>query len=222
MSMRLTPYLALAALLLVGADAHGANPPAPSALDLPPSNIMPAPVDMSPNAAAPVVRQSDPSGNPLWAIPLSALTATRDRPLFTPSRRPPAAAVAGTPVVAPPPPPPPPAQEEPPPLIFVGAVVSETEGFAIFLDQQTNRVVRLKLGQDHAGWVLKSVKAREATLQKDRQSATLALPAPGAGGGFPMPAGAPGVPASVPGVPGVAPPSVPIGGLRPGQKEPEL
>ena len=49
MSMRLTPYLALAAVLLVGADARGANPP--GAMDLPPSNIMPAPVDMSPNAA---------------------------------------------------------------------------------------------------------------------------------------------------------------------------
>ncbi len=193
-------------------------------MDLPPSNVMPAPVDMSP-AAAPVVRQSDPTGNPLWAIPLSALTATRDRPLFTPSRRPPAPAVAGTPVVAAPPPPPPPAEAEQPPLIFVGAVVSETEGFAIFLDQATNRVVRLKLGQDHSGWVLKSVKAREAMLQKDSQSATLALPVQGMGGN-PIPASAP-----VPGLP--RPPSVlplpgppvygvPEGGLKPGMKEPEL
>lgn len=214
MIARLTPSLALAAALLIGADARGANPPAPSALDLPPSNIMPAPVDMSPNAAAPVVRQSDPTGNPLWAIPISSLTATRDRPLFTPSRRPPAPAVASAPVAAAPPPPPPPTQEEPPPLVFVGAVVSETEGFAIFLDQTNNRVVRLKLGQDHAGWVLKAVKAREATLQKERQTATLALPAPGAIGGPvpPMPASAPGTPIT----------GVPEGGLKPGMKEPEL
>jgi general secretion pathway protein N len=49
------------------------------------------------------------SANPLWAIPLSALTATRNRPLFTPSRRPPEPVVASAPAAgarAPPPPPP--------------------------------------------------------------------------------------------------------------------
>ena len=35
-----------------------------------------------------------PSGNPLWAIPLSVLTATQERPIFTASRRPPQRAVA--------------------------------------------------------------------------------------------------------------------------------
>ena len=57
--------------------------------------------------------------------------------------------------------------------------MSDTEGFAVFLDQATNSVVRLKTGQDHGGWVLRSVKGREATLQKDKQTTTLALPAPG-------------------------------------------
>ena len=88
----------------IGIEARGANPP--GALDLPPSNVIPAPVDMSPRRP-PRVERSDPSGNPLWAIPLSALTATRERPLFLPSRRAPAPAVAGTPVVVAPPPPPP-------------------------------------------------------------------------------------------------------------------
>ncbi len=32
------------------------------------------------------------AGNPLWAIPLSALTETRERPLFSASRRPPVVA----------------------------------------------------------------------------------------------------------------------------------
>ena len=44
------------------------------------------------------------AANPLWAIPLSALAATRTRPLFTPSRRPPAPVVASVPVAAPRPP----------------------------------------------------------------------------------------------------------------------
>ena len=39
----------LAAALLAGADARSANPP--GALDLPPSNVIPAPVDVAPTAA---------------------------------------------------------------------------------------------------------------------------------------------------------------------------
>src|SRR5438552_8262323 len=112
---RLAPLLGLAALL-IGIEARGANQP--GALDLPPSNVLPAPVDISPGAPARVER-SEPSGNPLWAIPLSALTATRERPLFLPSRRAPAPAVAGTPVVAAPPPPPPAPVDEQPPLTLV-------------------------------------------------------------------------------------------------------
>ena len=63
---------------------------------------------------------------------------------------------------------------------MVGAIASETEGFAVFLDQATNNVIRLKTGQDHSGWVLQSVKGREVTLQKDRRTMTLVLPQPGA------------------------------------------
>ena len=174
---RLAPYLALTAALLIGIEARGANPP--GALDLPPSNVIPAPVDITPGAPTRVER-SEPSGNPLWAIPLSALTATRERPLFLPSRRAPAPAVAGTPVVAAPPPLPPAAAEpEQPPLTLVGAIASETEGFAVFLDQATNNVIRLKTGQDHSGWVLQSVKGREVALQKNQRTTTMVLPAPG-------------------------------------------
>jgi len=172
---RLATSLVFAAALLIGIEARAANPP--GALDLPPSNVIPAPMDIAPDGPARVVR-SDPSGNPLWAIPLSALTATRERPLFLPSRRAPAPAVAGMPVAAPAPPPPAPVEEQPP-LTLVGAIASETEGFAVFLDQGTNNVIRLKVGQDHAGWVLQSVKGREVALQKEGRKATLMLPAPG-------------------------------------------
>jgi general secretion pathway protein N len=64
--------------------------------------------------------------------------------------------------------------------VLIGAIAGETEGFAVFLDQATNNVIRLRTGQDHAGWVLRSVKGREATLQKDRRTETLTLPVPGA------------------------------------------
>ena len=198
---RLAPYLALTAALLVGMEARGANPP--GALDLPPSNVIPAPVDITSGSTTRVER-SEPSGNPLWAIPLSALTATRERPLFLPSRRAPAPAVAGTPVVAAPPPPPPAPVEEQPPLTLVGAIASETEGFAVFLDQATNTVVRLKTGQDHSGWVLRSVKGREVILQKEGRTATLVLPQPGT-----APSAAGGIPVAAP-------------GRAPNGKEPEL
>jgi hypothetical protein len=124
-------------------------------------------------AATPTV-----SANPLWAIPLSALAATRNRPLFTPSRRPPAPAVASVPAAAPRPPPPPPAVPQHPNLTLIGTVASEGEGVAVFIDTTTRDAVRLRTGEGHSGWVLQSVERRAATLQKGDQTETLALPRP--------------------------------------------
>lgn len=208
--MRGLGHIAVAAALALGAaGAYAAN--TPSALDQPPSNVVPGPVDMTPAAPLPrAERPAEPTGNPLWAIPLSSLTATRDRPLFTPSRRAPAPAVAGPAPVAPPPPvAAAPSEPDRPQLQLVGAIAGEQEGFAVFLDQATNNVIRLKTGQDHEGWVLRSVKGREATLQKNQQSTTLALPVPGGEAGF-APPGAP-----QPGTPALPAPS----GKRP---DPEL
>jgi len=58
-------------------------------------------------------------------------------------------------------------------------VVGETETIGIFLDQANNSIVRLHMGESHAGWLLNSVKGREVALQKDRETVVLALPAPG-------------------------------------------
>jgi general secretion pathway protein N len=186
----------LAAVLLGTASAFAASPP--NALDVAPGGVTPPPVDMLQTAP---VTQSTPerprelSGNPLWAIPLSSLSATRDRPLFTPSRRPPAPpAVAGPPPAEPAAAAPPPTGPERPQLTLVGAVVGDSGGIAIFLDQTTNDIVRLKTGESHSGWILRSVKGREALFQKNSETLTLALPAPGA-------AAPPGAPATVPGRP---------------------
>jgi general secretion pathway protein N len=197
--------LLLAALLLAGNnEARGANPPNVND-DIAPTRVIPAPVDMMPTApragepepvetpagrpSQPVARPSEPSANPLWAIPLSRLTATRDRPLFLPSRRAPAPSLAAAPAAAPAPPAPPPAEPERPALTLVGAIASETEGFAVFVDQATNTVIRLRTGQDHQGWVLRAVKGREATLVKASVSTTLMLPEPGNFGATVAPAG---------------------------------
>src|SRR5580700_3501454 len=118
------------------------------------------------------------AANPLWAIPLSALTATRNRPLFTPSRRPPAPVVASVPVATPQPPPPPAAMPQHPNLTLVGTVAGENESVAVFIDTTTRDAVRLRTGEGHSGWILQSVERRTATLQKGDQTETLALPRP--------------------------------------------
>jgi general secretion pathway protein N len=113
-----------------------------------------------------------PSGNPLWSIPLSALSPTRERPVFSASRRPPPSAVAAEPAVAPPPPP---AGPERPPLALIGAVVSDSDAIAVFLDRTSQKIVRLRPGENHAGWVVGAVLGREVTLKKAGQIETIAI-----------------------------------------------
>ena len=120
-----------------------------------------------------------PSANPLWAVPLSALSNTRNRPIFSASRRPPPSAVA--PVAAPLAiAAPRPKDPERPQLALVGTIASGVERFGIFLNQSTAAALRLKVGEDFQGWRLSSVQGREATLEKDTQIVVLTLPQPGA------------------------------------------
>ena len=112
-------------------------------------------------------------GNPLWGIPLHALSATRERPLFSPSRRPPA-----PPVVAVAPPPPPPSKPAPPatpPLTLVGTVLGGSEGVGVFIEQGTKDIIRLRVGEGRGGWTLSSLQARAAILDQGERQATLAL-----------------------------------------------
>jgi hypothetical protein len=181
MMRRMDTALLLAAALSAAAPSFAASPP--NALDLPPSGVTPPPVDMlqtTPMQQSTSERPRELSGNPLWAIPLSTLSATRERPLFTPSRRPPAPAIAGPPPVEPVAGPVAPAEPDRPQLTLVGAVAGDSGGIAIFIDQTTNDVVRLKTGDRHSGWTLRSVKGREASFQKNSETLTLALPAPNA------------------------------------------
>ena len=160
----------------VAEDAR-AGSPAASAIWAQPT--APAQVQVVTAPAAPASERAL-SANPLWAIPLTALSGTRDRPIFSSSRRPPAPAVApaAVPKVAAAPKP---REPERPQLSLVGTIASGDEGFGIFLDQSTKAALRLKVGEDYQGWKLRSVQGREATLEKDQQAVTLALPQPGAG-----------------------------------------
>lgn len=160
--------------MLEAGDARVAAPAASSIWEKPAAQVVVAP------AAPASAPERTLSANPLWAIPLSALSGTRDRPIFSPSRRPPAPAVApSTPpklLVAPKP-----REPERPQLALVGTVSGGNEGFGIFLDQSTKVALRLKVGEDYQGWKLRSVQGREATLAKDQEVVILALPQPGSG-----------------------------------------
>ena len=122
-----------------------------------------------------------PSANPLWAIPLATLSNTRERPIFSASRRPPAPAVAAAPAPRAPPPPPKPPRIERPQLSLVGTIVGGDQSFGIFLDQASKAALRLRPGEEYQGWTLSSVHGREVVFERDRQSTTLTLPQPATG-----------------------------------------
>lgn len=137
-------------------------------------------IDVGDNpVGAPGATREPLGGNPLWAIPLKQLSATRERPIFSPSRRPPAPAVAAAPYV-PPPAPPAPVVRQRPQLSLVGTISGDAQGFGIFMEQSGDKVVRLKTGETHQGWTLLEVGPRDIVLQKENQTVTLSLPAPAA------------------------------------------
>jgi hypothetical protein len=139
--------------------------------------------DLVPAPARGSLPDAERAGNPLWAIPLNQLTSTRERPIFSPSRRPPPPVVVNRPFVPPPPPPPPPPPKPPehPSLELLGTIAGEGEGLALFMETTSQMVVRLRTGEAHEGWVLRSVHGREAKLEKDNRTETVTLPDPGGG-----------------------------------------
>jgi hypothetical protein len=175
-------------------SVHGAAPSTPTSGDALDSDATDAPRSTGPVVEAPAptepvttVRVVPPpaapaptlSANPLWAIPLTQLSGTRDRPIFSSSRRPPPVAAAAEPVVVRPPPRP--KEAELPQLSLVGTIAVGDDGFGIFIDQSSKAALRLKVGEDHQGWMLRKIRGREVTMEKDRQTAVLALPKPGSG-----------------------------------------
>ena len=156
---------------------------------------VPAAVEPSPGPSTTADAASNaPVGNPLWAVPMSALSATRDRPIFSTSRRPPASPVIAAPTASPPRPTPPPEADRPP-LVLLGTVIGKSRRIGVFLDEPTKKLVRLEPGERHSGWLLRRVDKREVQFEKLHRAATLLLrPPPG-----PVPVtGSVGVPARDP------------------------
>ena len=185
------------------ASAFGVASPASDISESEPVQI-PLPASSAPERAAVQRAQPQPPrGNPLWGIPLKQLSATRERPIFSPSRRPPTPAVAAPPAAA---------QaiatesklKEPdrPQLALLGTIVGGDDGFGIFLDQTTKLPLRIRLGTAYQGWTLRSLRPGLATLMKGQQTAAFAFPKPVdekqdpgrlAAGAAPMPAPRPGL-----------------------------
>jgi hypothetical protein len=119
-------------------------------------------------------RPAAATGNPLWAIPLRLLNITRERPLFSPSRRPPAvtarSAAPAQPAVKP-------GQPDHPLLTLLGTIVGEHQGIGIFVDQNSKNVISLKTGQEHDGWTMRTVHDRETIFEGQHREVILALPA---------------------------------------------
>jgi hypothetical protein len=132
----------------------------------------------------------------LWALPLEQLWTTRERPIFSPSRRPPprpltfvATARVRQPVKAP--------EPERPAVSLIGTVISTQVRIGVFLETATQNVFRLRLGEDHHGWALRLVKPREVTLVKDIEQTLMLEPPPGEASPLRGPIVAPPVPNSI-------------------------
>jgi len=149
-------------------------------------NSKPAnPVRTAARPVDPAVDGSASAGNPLWVLPLKQLSVTRERPIFSPSRRPPPPAtptyVAPVAAVRQPARP---AEPERPSVTLLGTIVGEAERLGVFLEPATRNIMRMRIGEDHQGWVLRAVQTREVTLAKGRQNIVLELPPPGGEGGM--------------------------------------
>jgi len=198
MIRRATACLMLAAGSLIAGDAIAQAPENANLIvgDPGPTRPGPGPADTAqPNSGQPNLGQQDParqplnprdqapqpqaaSGNPLWGIPLDTLAVTRERPIFSPSRRAPAPPIAAPVIAAVEAPAVAAAEPEQPPFTLLGTVIDDTsESLAIFFSQASNSVIRRRIGEEESGWILLAIDPRTTTLERGARQVTLGLPA---------------------------------------------
>jgi general secretion pathway protein N len=103
---------------------------------------------------------------------MDSLVATRDLPLFSPSRQPvkkpevPFQAPAVALVVE---------RISPPNISLVGVIMRGDSGVGLFADNETKSLLRLHVGESYNGWKLVSVVGRRVTLQRKDARVDLAL-----------------------------------------------
>jgi general secretion pathway protein N len=154
-----------------------------------PGSVDPTTSALAERLAATPTHDSPLKGNPLSSMPLSALSETRDRPLFSLTRRPAPAETAGAAVsktsVEDKPPGP-----KLPPFVLKGTVLGLNDRVAVLLDSATNRTSQLRLGKSDSGWTVLSVSPRSIVLKRGDLLTTLELPRPSATSAEPVIKGA--------------------------------
>jgi general secretion pathway protein N len=116
--------------------------------------------------------QSLPAANPLAAQSLEALSASRERPLFVPSRRPPAPAPVKIVRRSEAPPSPPPA----PNVVLLGIISdADGEGTRAVVRLGADKPLRLRIGEEVAGWKVASIEERRLILTLAERSAEFTL-----------------------------------------------
>jgi hypothetical protein len=125
-----------------------------------------ATIAATPAMAIDAERQAAPV-SPLIARPLEQLSATRNRPLFSPTRRPP----APPPIVAAEPPAPTP----PPEVALLGIVMDGEEARAVIRTGPTAKVMRVRIGDEVGGWKVGQIESQRLVLVLDGRTATFAI-----------------------------------------------
>jgi hypothetical protein len=109
-----------------------------------------------------------PAATPLATQPLDRLSVTRERPLFSPTRRPPPPppAVAEAPAPAPPP---------PPDVALFGIVMDGARARAVIRANPAAKVTRVEIGDDVGGWKVAQIEGRKLVLALDGRLATFVM-----------------------------------------------
>jgi hypothetical protein len=111
--------------------------------------------------------------NPVVAQSIDSLSATRERPIFSPNRRPPA-----RPAAAPPPlvrradPAPPPS---PPGVVLLGVVIGVDTARAFVRSEPPDKTLRVGIGDDIGGWKVSQIERHELVLSLGDRSATFKI-----------------------------------------------
>jgi type II secretory pathway component PulC len=137
-----------------------------------------------------VAAQTRPANAPVRSFslpPLEELQATRERPLFSPRRRPDVEAAGGMESS--------PVEENPESLPFelTGVVMGADVAIAILRNRDTQETVHLRQGEALDAWSLEEIAPRHVVLRQDDRQVRLELFLPHPeGGGTPDPAALPG------------------------------
>jgi hypothetical protein len=110
--------------------------------------------------------------NPVAALSLDQLSVTRERPLFSPTRRAPRPLTVMS-IVRPLPPPLPPSP--PPKIELYGTIIDAADALAIVVSTADNQTVRLRLGDEIGGWKVIVIDQRKLVLSHDERVAEFTI-----------------------------------------------